>query len=68
LFIFLEAMREDNSYKHHQLSADIASKLYSLNTAAVHLKYELPLYIATLYSSKTMHKLALAIAVAAALV
>jgi hypothetical protein len=43
----------------------MTSKLYSLNTAAVHFKYELPLYIATLYSSKTMHKLALAIAVAA---
>jgi hypothetical protein len=43
----------------------MASKLYSLNTAAVHLKYELPLYIAILHSSKTMHKLALAIAVAA---
>jgi hypothetical protein len=58
-------MREHNSYKHHQLSADIASKLYSLNTAAVHFKYELPLYIATLHSSKTMSKLDLAIAVVA---
>jgi hypothetical protein len=58
-------MRERNSYKRHQLSADMASKHYSLNTAAVHLKYELPLYIAPLHSSKTMHKLALAIAVAA---
>jgi hypothetical protein len=29
------------------------------------LKYELQLYIAILFSSKTMHKLALAIAVAA---
>jgi hypothetical protein len=65
LFIFLNAMREHNSYKHHQLSADMASRLYSLNTAAVHFKYELPLYIATLHSSETMHKLALAIAVAA---
>jgi hypothetical protein len=40
-------------------------KLYSINTAAVHLKYELPLYIATLHSSNTMKKLELAIAIAA---
>jgi hypothetical protein len=65
LIIFLDAMREHNSYQHHQLSADMVLKLYSLNTAAVHFKYELPLYIATLHSSKTMHKLDLAIAVAA---
>jgi hypothetical protein len=64
LFIFLDALRERNSYKHHQLSADTASKLYLLNTAAVHTKYELPLYIAALHSSKIMHKLALAMAVA----
>jgi hypothetical protein len=58
-------MREHNSYKHHQLSDDTASELCLLNTAAVHLKYELPLYIATLHSSKTIHKLDMAIAVAA---
>jgi hypothetical protein len=58
-------MREYDSYKHHKLSAFIASKSYPLNTAAVHTKYELPLYIALLHFSKIMHKLALAIAVAA---
>jgi hypothetical protein len=58
-------MREHNSYKHHKLSAEITLKLYPLNTAAIHTKYELPLYIAILHSSKTMHKLTLAIAVAA---
>jgi hypothetical protein len=43
----------------------IALELCSVNTAAVHLKYELPLYIAALYYPKTINKLDLAIAVAA---
>jgi hypothetical protein len=46
------------------LRTEIALKLYPVNTAAVHLKYELPLYIAALHRSKTMNKFDLAIAMA----
>jgi hypothetical protein len=47
------------------LRTEIALKFHSINTAAVHLKYELQLYIAALNFSKTMKKLELAIAIAA---
>jgi hypothetical protein len=47
------------------LPTETALKLYPVNTGAVHLKYELPLYIAALYRPKTMNKLDLAIAMAA---
>jgi hypothetical protein len=47
------------------LRTEIALKLYSVNTAAVHIKYEMLLYIAILHSSKIMNKLELAIAIAA---
>ncbi len=44
---------------------EIALKLYPIKAAAIHLEYELPLYIATLNPPKTMNKLDLAIAIAA---
>jgi hypothetical protein len=47
------------------LRTETALKLYPVNTAAVYLKYELPLYIAALYRPRTMNKFDLAIAVAA---
>jgi hypothetical protein len=47
------------------LRTGIALKLYPVKTAAVYLEYELPLYIAILYSLKTMNELDLAIAIAA---
>jgi hypothetical protein len=47
------------------LRTEIALKLYPVNTAAVHLKYELPLFIAALDFPKTMKKFELAIAIAA---
>jgi hypothetical protein len=47
------------------LPTETALKLYPVNTAAVHFKYELPLYIAALYRPKTINKLDLAIAMAA---
>jgi hypothetical protein len=47
------------------LHTEIALKLYPVNTAAVHLKYELPLYIAALYRPKIINKFDLAVAMAA---
>ncbi len=47
------------------MGTEIALKLSSVKAAALHLKYEIPLYIATLYSLQTMNKLDLAIAIAA---